>query len=240
MRLCSLLTGKRKPRPGLGVAAFSPKQPAARQRRWRRAHFGTTGVKPVNLQLIYPFAKGAYCFFVLGGRCFVYWCSPFVSLFFPLFLFCTSIVNLSIQKVTPRRGVGQGVYFFSCALPEKGHKETAAPTTKRSNRTTNKTPRRRHLLPPGRFPAVIGLGIGRLAGHGTNPAPTPPLFRGQLLLLFLRQLFKGNPFFHQRDTPFGRCTLMILQKPEVVKGRGLRGRATAFKFPTKWRGRYQD
>ncbi len=45
MRLCSLLAGKRKPRPGLGVAAFSPKQPAARRRRWRRAHFGTTGLK---------------------------------------------------------------------------------------------------------------------------------------------------------------------------------------------------
>ena len=45
MRLCSRLTGKRKPRPGLGVAAFSPKQPAARRRRWRRAHFGTTGLK---------------------------------------------------------------------------------------------------------------------------------------------------------------------------------------------------
>ncbi len=46
MRLCSLLAGKRKPRPGLGVGPFSPKQPAARQRRWRRAHFGTTGPKP--------------------------------------------------------------------------------------------------------------------------------------------------------------------------------------------------
>ena len=45
MRLCSRLTGKRKPRPGLGVAAFSPKQPAARRRRWRRAHFGFTGLK---------------------------------------------------------------------------------------------------------------------------------------------------------------------------------------------------
>ena len=45
LRLCSLLARKRKPRPGLGVAAFSPKQPAARRRRWRRAHFGTTGLK---------------------------------------------------------------------------------------------------------------------------------------------------------------------------------------------------
>ena len=45
-RFFALLTRKRKPRPGLGVAAFSPKQPAARQRRWRRAHFGTTGPKP--------------------------------------------------------------------------------------------------------------------------------------------------------------------------------------------------
>ena len=45
LRLCSRLAGKRKPRPGLGVAAFSPKQPAARRRRWRRAHFGTTGLK---------------------------------------------------------------------------------------------------------------------------------------------------------------------------------------------------
>ncbi len=47
MRLCSHLTGKRKPRPGLGVAAISPKQPAARRRRWRQAHFGPTGLKGV-------------------------------------------------------------------------------------------------------------------------------------------------------------------------------------------------
>ena len=40
------LTRKRKPRPGLGVAAISPKQPAARRRRWKRAHFGTTRLKP--------------------------------------------------------------------------------------------------------------------------------------------------------------------------------------------------
>ena len=40
------LTRKRKPRPGLGVAAISPKQPAARRRRCKRAHFGTTSLKP--------------------------------------------------------------------------------------------------------------------------------------------------------------------------------------------------
>jgi len=45
LRVGSRLTGKRKPRPGLGVGPFSPKQPAARRRRWRRAHFGTTGLK---------------------------------------------------------------------------------------------------------------------------------------------------------------------------------------------------
>ena len=45
LRVGSLLAGKHKPRPGLGVAAFSPKQPAARRRRWRRAHFGTTGLR---------------------------------------------------------------------------------------------------------------------------------------------------------------------------------------------------
>ena len=50
MRVGSRLTGKRKPRPGLGVAAFSPKQPAARRRRWRRAHFGTTGLKAYNFR----------------------------------------------------------------------------------------------------------------------------------------------------------------------------------------------
>ena len=44
-RFAARLTRKRKPRPGLGVAAFSPKQPAARRRRWRRAHFGSTGLK---------------------------------------------------------------------------------------------------------------------------------------------------------------------------------------------------
>ena len=47
LRFSSLLAGKRKPRPGLGVAAISPKQPAARRRRWRRAHFGQTGPNPV-------------------------------------------------------------------------------------------------------------------------------------------------------------------------------------------------
>ena len=62
MRLCSRLAGKRKPRPGLGVAAFSPKQPAARRRRWRRAHFGFTGLKPVRSQLVCPFAKGGLLF----------------------------------------------------------------------------------------------------------------------------------------------------------------------------------
>jgi hypothetical protein len=46
LQFSALLAGKRKPRPGLGVAAISPKQPAARQRRWRRAHFGTTGPNP--------------------------------------------------------------------------------------------------------------------------------------------------------------------------------------------------
>ncbi len=45
MRFGSRLAGKRKPRPGLGVGPFSPKQPAARRRRWRQAHFGTTGLK---------------------------------------------------------------------------------------------------------------------------------------------------------------------------------------------------
>ena len=40
---------------------------------------------------------------------------------------------------------GRGVYVFSYALPKKGHKKPpACPTTKRSNRTTNKAP----TLPP--------------------------------------------------------------------------------------------
>ena len=61
-RVGSLLAGKRKPRPGLGVAAFSPKQPAARRRRWRRAHFGTTGLKPAAMRGLSVWRAG------FGGR----------------------------------------------------------------------------------------------------------------------------------------------------------------------------
>ena len=43
-------TRKRKPRPGLEVAAISPKQPAARRRRCKRAHFGQTGLKTSPLR----------------------------------------------------------------------------------------------------------------------------------------------------------------------------------------------
>ena len=44
-RFATRLTRKRKPRPVPEEDAISPKQPAARRRRWRQAHFGQTGLK---------------------------------------------------------------------------------------------------------------------------------------------------------------------------------------------------
>ena len=75
--MCSRLTGKRKPRPGLGVAAFSPKQPAARRRRWRRAHFGTTGLKACPFAAYLSFCGRCLLFlrWVVGVFCLLFCCS---------------------------------------------------------------------------------------------------------------------------------------------------------------------
>ncbi len=71
-----------------------------------------------------------------------------------------AVRNRRSTYLDPRRGGGQGIYIFSYVLPKKGHKNHhPAPTTKQSNRTTNKTPpfppqeiktRRRHLITPTR------------------------------------------------------------------------------------------
>ena len=81
MRFGSFLAGKRKPRPGLGVGPFSPKQPAARRRRWRWAHFGTTSLKACPFAACLSFGERCLLFFTVGwgwlGRWF-WW--PFLGL----------------------------------------------------------------------------------------------------------------------------------------------------------------
>ncbi len=109
MRFCSLLAGKRKPRPGLGVGPFSPKQPAVRRRRWRRAHFGFTGLKACSLAAYLSFYER--CFLFLRGVGVFVCCSvaPFR---------CGGRVVVSVAFL--RQCVTEKVYSLT-ACPAGGH-----------------------------------------------------------------------------------------------------------------------
>ena len=52
---------------------------------------------------------------------------------------------LANQKVTPRRGGGQGIYIFSYALPEKGHRK---PPTRPHDETEQKNNKQSTPTPP--------------------------------------------------------------------------------------------
>ena len=164
MRLCSRLTGKRKPRPGLGVAAFSPKQPAARRRRWRRAHFGTTGLKTLPPHRTCPFAMMAIISYEsrkLFNKIFINYL--LIGVFKNNCIYCNNcnkIFSIYIKNFY--------LYIKTAFAPL-----LSAPTTKRSNRTTNKTPPPPNAKTASPFrKRTAKLRTDRLLGRWTQNAPT--------------------------------------------------------------------
>ena len=51
-------------------------------------------------------------------------------------------------------------------------------------------------LPISGFVSIVGFAVFRLSGDGVQLAPCLPLGLVDLSLLFLRELFVGNEFFH--------------------------------------------